>query len=263
MTIALKLLLAPALVVASSLAGRRWGQQVSGMLVALPIVAGPILLITCLEQGARFGSRAAAAALLGLVSLAWFALAYAWLSRRLGWMPTLLIAWASCLLLDLALSRLPLGPRRGLAVVLVVGWAVTRLLPADPPDADGGVVWPWWDLPARAAATAVLVLAVTAAATAVGPGLTGVLAPFPIATSVVAAFAHAQLGAAGAVRVLHGVPRGLLGFSVFCFLVAVLVVPLGTGAAFVIALVATLVVQLVRGAATARRAAEPVGARTP
>lgn len=251
-TIVLKLLLAPALVVASSLAGRRWGQQVSGMLVALPIVAGPILLITCLEQGARFGSRAAGAALLGLVSLAWFALIYAWLSRRFGWVPTLVIAWAGCLLLDLALSRIPLGPWSGLPTVLVVAWAVTRLLPDDPPGDHGRVAWPWWDLPARAAATAVLVLVVTAAAAAVGPDLTGVLAPFPIATSVVAAFAHAQLGSAGAVRVLHGVPRGLLGFSVFCFLVAVLVVPLGTAAAFVIALGATLVVQLAWRAARTR-----------
>lgn len=244
MTMVLKLLLAPALVVASSLAGRRWGQRVSGMLVALPIVAGPILLITCLERGTRFGSRAAGASLLGLVSLAWFALVFARLSRRLGWVPTLLIAWASCLLLDLALSRLQVGPWWGLPAVLIVAWAVVRLLPADPPGEPGRVVWPWWDLPARAAATALLVVVVTAASAALGPDLTGVLAPFPIATSVVAAFALAQLGSLGAVRVLHGVPRGLLGFSVFCFLVAVLVVPLGAGAAFVIALGATLMVQV-------------------
>jgi hypothetical protein len=40
-----KLLLAPALVVASSLAGRRWGARMVGVLVALPLVAGPILAI--------------------------------------------------------------------------------------------------------------------------------------------------------------------------------------------------------------------------
>jgi hypothetical protein len=43
--LALKLLLGPLLVVASSLAGRRWGSWVAGILVVLPIVAGPILLI--------------------------------------------------------------------------------------------------------------------------------------------------------------------------------------------------------------------------
>ena len=38
------------------------GRVGTGLLVALPIVAGPILLITCLEQGPEFGSRAAASA---------------------------------------------------------------------------------------------------------------------------------------------------------------------------------------------------------
>lgn len=118
-----------------------------------------------------------------------------------------------------------------------------RLLPPESPAGGGAVSWPWWDLPARAAATAVLVLVVTGAAAA-APDLTGVLAPFPIATSVVAAFGLAQLGSPGAVRILRGVPRGLLGFSVFCFLVAVLVVPWGIGPAFGVAPAATLVVQL-------------------
>ncbi|MEV6932252.1 hypothetical protein AB0M46_48255 [Dactylosporangium sp. NPDC051485] len=86
MTLVLKLLLAPLLVAGSSLAGRRWGAQVAGVLVALPIVAGPILLIACLEHGPAFGARAAASALLGLVSLALFAcrLAGCCAPRRIG-----------------------------------------------------------------------------------------------------------------------------------------------------------------------------------
>ncbi|GIF78265.1 hypothetical protein Asi02nite_77830 [Asanoa siamensis] len=59
------------------MAGRQRGQQVSGTLVALPIVAWPILFITCPEQGARIGAPAATAALLGLAPLAWFALIFA------------------------------------------------------------------------------------------------------------------------------------------------------------------------------------------
>ena len=64
--LALKLLLAPLLVVASSLAGRRWGPQVAGILVVLPVVAGPILLILYLDQGSRFAAHAASAATLGI-----------------------------------------------------------------------------------------------------------------------------------------------------------------------------------------------------
>ena len=57
--LALKLLLAPLLVVASSLAGRRWGPRLAGILVVLPIVAGPILLILYLDHGSAFTADAA------------------------------------------------------------------------------------------------------------------------------------------------------------------------------------------------------------
>ena len=61
----LKVLLAPALVLGTSLAGRRWGPQVAGVLVTLPIVAGPILVIpyqadaleTVTEAGRQDGDR--------------------------------------------------------------------------------------------------------------------------------------------------------------------------------------------------------------
>ena len=256
MTLLLKLLLAPILVVGSSLAGRQWGAQVAGMLVALPIVAGPILLITCLEQGARFGARAAAASLLGLVSLALFTVVFAWCSRVCGWIGSLGVAWSACLLADAGLSRMAVPPAWGLVLVLATAWAAMKVLPADDPacdDAGTAPAWPWWDLPARAGATAALVLLVTAAASTVGPGLTGVLAPFPIATSVVAVFVLAQHGSVGVVRTLRGVPRGLLGFSVFCFLVAVLVVPAGVATAFGVALAATPAVQLAYRTVLARR----------
>jgi hypothetical protein len=104
---------------------------------------------------------------------------------------------------------------------------------------------PWWDLPARAVATGALVLALTAAAAQLGPSLTGVLAPFPLGTSVVAAFALAQGGSSAAVATLRGVLRGLWGLAAFCFLVALLAEPLGGAAAFIVATAGALAVQLV------------------
>ncbi len=240
------------------------------MLVALPIVAGPILLITCIEHGTAFGARAASSALLGLVSLALFTLVLAWASRAMWWLGALVAAWVSCLAADVVLSRLTIHPGLGLLVVLGSAWTVARLLPADdavtgllPPDNEAAALllppndaeaqhdatpvpaeWPWWDLPGRAAATAALVLTVTTVASTVGPSVTGVLAPFPIATSVVAGFVLAQRGSAATVHLLRGIPRGLLGFSVFCFTVAMLIRPTGTGPAFVLAIGCALATQL-------------------
>ncbi|MEU4162118.1 hypothetical protein [Actinoplanes sp. NPDC026670] len=246
MILLLKLVLAPLLVVGSSLAGRRWGGRVAGMLVAFPIVAGPILLISCLEHGVRFGARAATASLLGLVSLAVFAVVFAFAGRRWWWPLTLAVAWAASLLTDVILAQLTVGAGGAALLVLAAVWVAYRLIAAI--DVGGGVraaaAAPWWDLPGRALATALLVLAVTGIAERVGPVVTGILAPFPIATSVVAAFVLAQQGPAPTVRTLAGVIRGLVGFAVFCLLVAVLLVPVGVVGAFGAAVAGVLAVQL-------------------
>ncbi|MFF1875431.1 hypothetical protein [Kitasatospora herbaricolor] len=262
----LKLLLAPALVVASSLAGRRWGPTLAGTLVALPIVAGPILFITWLEHGREFAARAAGASLLGLVSLALFAVVFALLARtaRAGhWAVTLGLAWTVCLAADLALGRLSVPPVVALGLSLAAtacgAKALGRARAAEVPKAPAPARW---DLPARAAATALLVTALTTAASHLGPDLTGVLAPFPIGTSVVATFALAQGGAAVAEATLRGVLRGLVGFAAFCYLVAVLTGPLDGAAAFGIAVVCTLALQLgvgrLPGTVAARRTARVV-----
>ena len=134
------------------------------------------------------------------------------------------------------MSFAPVPTWVALGAALATAWAGTRLMPA--PGEARPVTVPWWDLPPRAIATAALVVALTAAAGRLGPDLTGVLAPFPTGTSVVAVFALAQGGPAAAAATMRGVLRGLGGFSAFCFLVAVLAEPIG-GWAFVVAVLGT------------------------
>jgi hypothetical protein len=55
----IRLLLVPALIVLITLVSRRWGPALAGWLTGFPIVAGPILLVISLEQGAAFASSAA------------------------------------------------------------------------------------------------------------------------------------------------------------------------------------------------------------
>lgn len=246
--LALKLLLAPMLVVASSLAGRRWGPRMTGILVVLPIVAGPILLILYLEHGREFAAQAASAATLAIAPLALFALIFAYLSRRHSWLPTLTIAWIAVLLVDLVLSRVRVPAAVALLLALLAlhgAGALLRRLDQQPPPL---LPTPWWDLPARAIATALLVVLVTGLATALGPELTGALAPFPIALSVVCAFTTAQGGHAGVLALLRGIVPGLDGFALFCFLVAVLINRVGGIAAFGIATAAAVIFAIVLGA---------------
>ena len=268
LVLALKVLLAPVLVVGSTLAGRRWGPAVAGTLVTLPVVAGPVLLVTRLEQGAAFGARAAEAALLGLVSLALFATVFARLSRRAGWVATLVASWAVVLVADVALAEVRVPAPLALVLVVAAASVGARLLPAAPhpaaaPDGVAAVAPapPWWDLPARAVATAVLVLVVTGAAAGLGPSRTGVLAPFPIAISVVGAFVLAQRGPAAAVETMRGVLRGLGGFATFCCVVALLTPRAPVWVTFTVALAAALGVQAVVTLVATRRAARVTAAQ--
>ena len=74
--LAAQILLSPLCVVAVSLAGRRWGMAVAGVLVGLPVVAGPILLVETLLHGGGFGADAAAGTRLGLAALTAFVVVY-------------------------------------------------------------------------------------------------------------------------------------------------------------------------------------------
>jgi len=240
-----KLALAPALVVGSSLAGRRWGHQVSGLLVALPLVAGPILLIVELEHGRHFASKTAAAALLGLVALCTFVVVFAQVARRGRWPLAVLAGWAGFLAVALAFGQVTLPAGVGLVFALGAFALAPHLLPEDPPEREDPLVaLPAWDLPARALATALLVLGLTGAAAGLGPRLTGVLTPFPVSNTVLAVFVLVLEGPVALDEFFRGFLRGAYGFAAFCFLVAVLVIPLGPAGAFLIALCGALVVQL-------------------
>jgi hypothetical protein len=239
-----KLTLAPALVVGSSLAGRRWGHEVSGLLVAMPLVAGPILLITELEHGRHFAADAAAGALLGLVGLVCFVLAFAWVARRAGWLAAVLAGWAAFLAVALAFGQTSIPAGIGLALATGAFALAPRLLPVDPYRRDQPIArLPAWDLPARAVATALLVLGLTGAAAGLGPRLTGVLTPFPVSNTVLAAFVLVLEGPVQVDAFFRGFLRGGFGFVTFCFLVAVLVIPLGPAGAFLLALCGAVVVQ--------------------
>jgi hypothetical protein len=241
-----KLLLAPLLVIGASLAGRRWGPRVAGLLVALPLVAGPILFIASAEHGVRFGAHAASASLLGLAALAAFVVVVVKSSDSRAWLRVLAAGWVVYLTVALAFSTLTPAPVIGLTIAssafLLAGLLTRSRGSAVHPRPS--TVLPKWDIPARAAATAVLVLAVTGLSRALGPSVTGVLAPFPVSTSVLAGFVLVQHGPRQVGELLRGFLHGALGFAMFCFLVAVLVVPLGAPAAFAIGLSGAVLVQL-------------------
>lgn len=241
--LAAKLLLSPLCVIAVSLAGRRWGMAVAGALGGLPVVAGPILLVETLLHGRGFGADAAAGTLLGLAALTAFVVVYGRVAVGVGPVPSVLCGWAA-FLLGVAVLRL-VQPPPGLSLVFVAAcFAVgSRLLPPPPMATPAPIAPPWWDLPARALAALALVLALTAASGALGPHLSGLLAPFPVITSVLAVFTHAHGGAGRLDLLLRNFLRGFYGFAAFCFALTIALPASTTAAAFGLAAAVALSVQ--------------------
>jgi hypothetical protein len=241
--LAAKLLLAPICVAAVSLAGRRWGVAVAGLLGGLPVVAGPILLVETVLHGGEFGADAAAGTLLGLIALTAFVVVYGRVAGRLGPIGSVLCGWSGFLAGVAVLSLIHPPPAVSLAFAVACFWLGSRLLPPAPEQLPAAAVAPWWDLPLRALAALVLVVVLTAASGALGPHLSGLLAPFPIITSVLAVFTHGHQGVAQLRVLLRNFLLGFHGFAAFCFVLAVTLPDLSTAAAFGLATATAVAVQ--------------------
>jgi len=236
--LALKLALAPSLVGTATRVARRLGHRAGGLVGGLPVVAAPIVLIYALEHGQAFAAEAARATVLGIVSLVGFCVAYALAAQRGGVAGALLAGWAAfgagTALFEIA--ALPLGaaaPLAALTVLLASVW-FHRREPA-PPRQPGSDLMVW-----RLLATAAMVVALTTLSGSLSPWLSGLLAPFPIITAVLAGFTHAQAGAHAASELLAGLVPGLASFVLFFVLLALLLSPLGIAAAFAVASAAAL-----------------------
>lgn len=242
MLLALKLVLVPALVLAVTLAARRWGARVAGLLASLPLVAGPTLLFFALEQGEAFAARAAAATLVGLVGVAAFGVVYARVSRRHRWPASLLLGWGAWALAVVPLSRLSWSLAPAALAAVLSFWAARLGLPRSTGPA-AAPARPAWDLPLRMASAMGLVLALTALAGRLGPAQSGALTPFPVAIAVLLAFTHAQQGAPVVIRFLRAFLPGMWSFVAFCVALALLLPPTGVALGFAGALAAQLAVQ--------------------
>jgi hypothetical protein len=144
----------------------------------------------------------------GAISQAAFCLAYAWLARRVPWPAAVAAGGTAFAVATVGLASIVL-PRTALAAVVF----------------------------------AALVLALTGAAEALGPRLTGLLAPFPLYATILTVFAHALDGAAAAVSVLRGLLLGLFGFAAFFFVLASMLTAAGIAGAFAMALAVALALQ--------------------
>jgi hypothetical protein len=247
--VVVKAAVAPVLIGGASLAGRRWGHQVGGWLVGLPLTSGPVAFFLTQAQGSRFAAVAAVGMLAANISQVAFAVCYLRAARR----GMLAAGGAGCAgfaasTLALAWLRLPLAVAlAGVLAALAGGlWLAGRWRQAAPPTdpAAPAATVPRWDIPVRMVTATAVVLVITTLAPVLGPLLAGLLSPFPVFGAVLTLFTHHGHGPAAAGGVLRGLVLGLFAPTLF-FLVLATTLPVVGLPGFAFATVAALLAQTI------------------
>ena len=236
-----KLSITPLRIYLVTLAGRRWGAVVSGLLIGLPLVSAPISFILACQHGLDFASQAAVGNLVGEISSTLFCLTYILLAPRLAWPVCALAAISVFVAATAVLNTLSwqLWSTFCIDISLLLG---VSLLVKPHRLHVSGMTPPRWDLPARILTATLLVVTLTSLSGRIGPQLSGMLSPFPAFSLIFAAFTHAQQGGKSAANLVRGVIVGSGGYNVFFLLVGALLPSLGITLSYLLASLAAIVV---------------------
>jgi hypothetical protein len=216
--LALKLTITPILIGVVTLAARRWGPKLGGLLTGLPLTSGPVLVFVALDQGVGFADAMALGILSGLGAVGLFSVTYALAAQRGSWPACSVISVVIFFASIAALRPLPLGSMTAAAATLGLLVLIRAIFPR-PGSNVAARKPPAWDLPGRAITATGIVLLLTAVAPTLGPRLSGLLTPFPAFALVLAAFTQAHEGAGAAILFLRGIV--LASFASAAFFVTV------------------------------------------
>jgi hypothetical protein len=226
MILALRLFMTPILIAGATLAGRRWGPRVSGWLIGFPLTSGPVSFILALQYGSDFATHAAIGNLAGLTSIVAFALAYHFTSRKQGWLVSASIAALAFIGSTFIFNSFTLTLLPTFVIVVISIGLFLKIVPHQDIAANTAIA-PKWDLPVRMIIATVFVVSLTAAASVLGPQLSGLITPFPVFGTVLSIFAHQRQGPNAAVQLLRGMGLSLFGVAGFFLIVGGLLPTLG------------------------------------
>lgn len=241
--IIVKLTLVPFIILGLSLAAKRWGGFVGGILSGLPIIAGPITLFLAIEQGAAFAIASANSTLLGILALSSFCFIYGLSALKFSWALSLIIGWISYFIIALITSTISLPPLLSLVAVLAFITLLLHIGPATTPEKSSLTITKV-ELAVRMCAAMGLVMVITYLAKSIGPALSGIFAAFPVAASVLAVFTHRNHSGAQAAHLLRGVTVGLVSLTSFYYGLTLFSNAVGFYGAFLLSLILVVVLQI-------------------
>lgn len=214
---AIKLIVTPLLMLLVSLAARRWGSFVGGILSGMPLTSGPISIYIAIEQGPNFARHAALGSLAGVGAVLLTYMCYIALTRRHS-LPiacggsVLFFCGMSWLLVNINSPLLSIGTAISAIGCILVFTRKDRTLSFNrqPPP---------FDLTSRILIATAMVLILTSSANVVGSELSGVLAPVPVIAWPLMVFEHIHHGRTDALTVIRGNAASGIGVLVFYLIV--------------------------------------------
>lgn len=237
----IRVLLAPLAVVAGTLAQRRFGDAVSGLILGLPLTSLPLLWLVALQHGTAFASSMTGALLVGSIAEAVVLWLYARLTIHLSPSLALLGALGAFVLAAEAVNLLRLSALLA-GLITAIGFAAAlRWWPDSANDAaplqGRSQLW------LRVILSAVFTIVLVALAGRLGPVLAGLIDALPAMSLMMAFTTHQDHGSGASSRFLHGVTRGSFSYLAAMIVLAELLRTGNLLLAFAAALVASLAVQ--------------------
>lgn len=225
--------------VAAEAAGPFWG----GLIVSLPIGAGPAYVMLALQHDAAFIAASALGSFAVNAATFVFLAALALLATRVRWGWALaggLLAWGVAVVLIRQVEWDVTGACLLNLASLLASLAVTRCVGREVAASRGRVRRRWFELPARAAMVGLMVGGVVTASRALGPELTGMATVFPVAFTSFALLVLPRVGGAVAAAIMVSALRAMPGFGLALLTLHLTAISLGVGPALGTALVPSL-----------------------
>jgi hypothetical protein len=234
-----KIFAVPILVALATLAIRRWGAAVGGLLTGLPFLTGPISYFLALDQGIDFAIAANTGVIMAVAAVGPWAVAFYWLAGAFRWPVCLIGGLTAFGATSLVLQALQVDAHTAVAIAYASVIVSIMLMPraqapavVPPP--------PWWDLPLRMIVTGLVVVSVTLLAEMLGPRLSGIVATLPVVSGVIACFTQQSMGADMTRTVLRGIVTAMFAFVAFFVVIGETIGTLGLAPAYVLAVLVTL-----------------------
>ena len=245
LSLVLKMAVTAGFVIAAAMVAEHLGATIGAIVATLPVAAGPAYVFVALDHDAAFISASAIGSVAAHAATAVFSLVYIVLAQRAGMVLSVGGAVASWFVVAFLLRSVEwsfLGvvlvnlAIYGICIALTDRYRHVQMPP---------IIRKWYDIPVRAAMVACLVATVVTLSGHVGPTVTGLLAVFPIVMTSLMLIFQPRVGGPATAALIANTMWGLVGFSACIFTVHLATVPLGIWAGLTLALVVSVVWNIV------------------